>query len=90
MMVVNTSTLPKLPARLLPVVILVLLNGLHVAHTVSAKNASLALTPAMGWNSWNHFHCDVSEELIKATVDAMVSTGLRDLGYIYGKLLCLF
>jgi alpha-galactosidase len=37
----------------------------------------------MGWNSWNKFQCDVSEGLIRQTADALVSTGLRDAGYIY-------
>lgn len=37
----------------------------------------------MGWNSWNKFHCDVSEQLIRETADAVVSTGLKDAGYQY-------
>jgi len=37
----------------------------------------------MGWNSWNHYACDVSEDLIKKTADALVSTGLAKLGYVY-------
>jgi alpha-galactosidase len=43
----------------------------------------LALTPPMGWNSWNRFGCDVSEALIKETADAMVTSGMRDVGYRY-------
>ncbi|KAF2312547.1 hypothetical protein GH714_035032 [Hevea brasiliensis] len=43
----------------------------------------LGLTPPMGWNSWNHFHCDIEEQLIRETADAMVSTGLAALGYHY-------
>ncbi|XP_075666273.1 alpha-galactosidase-like isoform X2 [Castanea sativa] len=43
----------------------------------------LALTPPMGWNSWNHFACHIQEELIRETADAMVSTGLAALGYKY-------
>ncbi|CAJ2667097.1 alpha-galactosidase-like isoform X1 [Trifolium pratense] len=43
----------------------------------------LGRTPPMGWNSWNHFQCDITEDLIKETADAMVSTGLADLGYQY-------
>ncbi|MFI5911512.1 NPCBM/NEW2 domain-containing protein [Dactylosporangium sp. NPDC051541] len=39
--------------------------------------------PVMGWNSWNRFGCNIDENLIKATVDALVSTGLRDSGYTY-------
>jgi alpha-galactosidase len=45
--------------------------------------ADLALTPPMGWNSWNKFQCDVTENLIRQTADALVTTGLRDAGYVY-------
>jgi alpha-galactosidase len=44
---------------------------------------TLALTPPMGWNSWNKFGCNVSEQLIRETADAMVRTGMRDAGYVY-------
>ena len=43
----------------------------------------LAATPPMGWNSWNKFACNVSEQLIRETADAMVSSGMRDAGYVY-------
>ncbi|KAG7012859.1 hypothetical protein SDJN02_25612, partial [Cucurbita argyrosperma subsp. argyrosperma] len=46
-------------------------------------NNGLALTPPMGWNSWNHFQCNINENLIKETADAMVSSGLAALGYQY-------
>ncbi|MCO5571896.1 hypothetical protein L7F22_025644 [Adiantum nelumboides] len=37
----------------------------------------------MGWNSWNHFGCRIDEQIIRDTADALVSTGLAKLGYIY-------
>ena len=43
----------------------------------------LCLTPPMGWNSWNVFTSDVSEKLLIDMADAMVSNGMRDLGYSY-------
>lgn len=43
----------------------------------------LGRTPPMGWNSWNHFNCNIDEKLIRATADAMVSTGLSAVGYKY-------
>jgi len=43
----------------------------------------LALTPPMGWMSWNLFGCDISEEKLMALADAMVASGLRDAGYQY-------
>ncbi|KAL8552320.1 hypothetical protein ACS0TY_001135 [Phlomoides rotata] len=43
----------------------------------------LALTPQMGWNSWNFFACEINEKVIRETADALVSTGLAKLGYNY-------
>ncbi|GAB2284972.1 Alpha-galactosidase 1 [Dionaea muscipula] len=43
----------------------------------------LGMTPPMGWNSWNHFACNISESMIRETADAIVSTGLSKLGYKY-------
>lgn len=43
----------------------------------------LVKKPPMGWNSWNTFGKDISEELIMQTADALVSTGLADAGYNY-------
>ena len=43
----------------------------------------LALTPPMGWNSWNPFGANVSEEVIRETADAMASSGLKDVGFNY-------
>lgn len=43
----------------------------------------LGLTPPMGWNSWNHFACSITEDTIKLAADQLVSTGLRDAGYVY-------
>lgn len=53
------------------------------AGELRALDNGLAKTPPMGWNSWNKFACNVSEELIKQTADAMVSTGMKDAGYQY-------
>ncbi len=43
----------------------------------------LSLTPPMGWNSWNCWGCSVDEEKIKASADAMVSSGLINYGWSY-------
>lgn len=47
-----------------------------------AKNG-LARTPPMGWNSWNLFAGRIDDQIIRAIADAMVSSGMRDAGYIY-------
>jgi alpha-galactosidase len=55
-----------------------------VVWTISLPaNAQLAATPPMGWNSWNHFGKNVSAEDVRRVADALVSTGMRDAGYIY-------
>ena len=58
-----------------------------------ALDNGLALTPPMGWMSWQRFKCDVdcrlhpkgciSEELVKRTVRAMASEGFLAAGYEY-------
>jgi alpha-galactosidase len=47
------------------------------------KDYNLALTPPMGWNSWNHFGCDVNEALVREMADALVSSGMKAVGYEY-------
>jgi alpha-galactosidase len=49
----------------------------------SAQSSTLAATPPMGWNSWNHFHSKVDDATVRAQADAMVSSGMRDAGYMY-------
>ena len=39
--------------------------------------------PTMGWSSWNTFSVNISEDIIKGQADAMVSQGLKDVGYKY-------
>ena len=43
----------------------------------------LALTPPMGWNSWNGYRCVISEATIRKQADAMVSSGMKAAGYRY-------
>ena len=49
----------------------------------SQKFKNLALTPPMGWNSWNCFGPDINEKKVMEIADYMVKTGMRDAGYIY-------
>ncbi|KAH9290100.1 hypothetical protein KI387_034217, partial [Taxus chinensis] len=35
------------------------------------------------WNSWNHFACSVNESIVRGTADALISTGLSNVGYEY-------
>jgi alpha-galactosidase len=50
-------------------------------HTV--PDNGLAKTPPMGWNSWNLFAEKVDDQTVRTMADAMVSSGMRDAGYVY-------
>ena len=60
------------------VFLLLFLTSLNV---FAQKFEGLALTPQMGWNSWNKFGTDINEQMVKEMADALVSTGLKDAGY---------
>ncbi|MER5267060.1 ricin-type beta-trefoil lectin domain protein [Actinosynnema sp. NPDC002837] len=53
------------------------------APVAQAAPGSPALTPPMGWNSWNSFGCGITEAQVRQAADAMVSSGMRDAGYQY-------
>jgi alpha-galactosidase len=48
-----------------------------------AQAPPVAATPPMGWNSWNHFARNIDDATVRAQSDAMVSSGMRDAGYLY-------
>jgi alpha-galactosidase len=52
-------------------------------YIIFAVNNGLARTPQMGWNSWNHYGCNINENLIKATADSIASGPLKAAGYEY-------
>jgi len=61
-------------------------NNMHDKDSTDVNLKSkdqLAQTPPMGWNSWNAFGKNVSEQVIRETADAMVASGLSDAGFKY-------
>ena len=63
-----------------------LLTGIFLLITQygrAEKFENLALTPPMGWNSWNTFGVRINEQLIRNTADILVSSGMKDAGYEY-------
>jgi alpha-galactosidase len=50
---------------------------------MDASKSALAATPPMGWNSWNMFGSTITEDAVRGTADALVSSGLKDCGYRY-------
>lgn len=53
------------------------------APEAGALPNGLALTPPMGWNSWNKFGCNVTEQKVESVADYLVSSGLAAAGYTY-------
>src|SRR5579872_4171680 len=67
-----------------PFLVLGILLAAAIASPRSfAQQLQLAQTPPMGWNSWNHFACKISDATIRAQADAMVSSGMKAAGYQY-------
>jgi alpha-galactosidase len=66
--------------------------GLAMASAALAASPSaprsngLALTPPIGWSSWNNFGEDINEQLVVETIDAMIANGMRDAGYVFVNL----
>lgn len=46
-------------------------------------NNGAALTPPMGWSSWNLFGKNIDEKVIKEMAQAMVDSGMVEAGYNY-------
>lgn len=55
--------------------------SIGLAH--AQKFEGLALTPPMGWNSWNTFAVNINEKLVEEMADHIVSSGMKDAGYNY-------
>jgi len=56
---------------------------LPVPDLRDVRDNGLARTPPMGWNSWNLFAGRVDDKTVRGIADAMVSSGMRDAGYVY-------
>ena len=58
--------------------------ALCLASTAFAQKwEGLALTPPMGWNSWNTFASNINESVVRGVADTMAANGMRDAGYVY-------
>lgn len=50
------------------------------------QGQQLAATPPMGWSSWNHFGCHISEAIMREQAHAMATNGMKAAGYRYVNL----
>src|SRR5579859_5282557 len=57
--------------------------GTSVAQQKPDAWDSLALTPPMGWNSWNFFEGKINEQVVRDMADAMAANGMKAAGYTY-------
>jgi alpha-galactosidase len=57
--------------------------ALGTASPAVALGNGLALTPPMGFNDWNAYGCNVSEQLVEQTALAMHNDGMQAAGYQY-------
>ena len=64
-------------------ILLFILSFSFCVEGFSQKFENLAPTPPMGWNSWNTFQTNISDELVRGIADVMVSSGMKDAGYTY-------
>ena len=63
---------------------IVLCFSLIFSVALYAQKKEIALTPPMGWNSWNYFACEgLNETVVRDMADAMVASGMKDAGYEY-------
>jgi len=62
---------------------LIVLTLLAVIGIVLATDNGLGRTPAMGYNTWNDFRCDITDSDIRQAADAIVKQGLNKVGYEY-------
>ncbi|MCX5052770.1 alpha-galactosidase [Streptomyces sp. NBC_00474] len=56
------------------------------AHTAAASDNGQSVRPAMGWSSWSFVRRTPTEAKIRAQADALVSSGLKDHGFVYVNL----
>ena len=54
-----------------------------IFNIIYCLDNGLGRTPQMGWNTQNKFQCNINEELIRNTIDALNSSGLIEAGYKY-------
>ncbi|KAF2194795.1 glycoside hydrolase family 27 protein [Zopfia rhizophila CBS 207.26] len=59
-----------------------LLGFLPAGTPLILKN-DVGRLPALGWNSWNAYHCEITESQFTTAAEKLVELGLKDVGYEY-------
>ncbi|KAI0746038.1 glycoside hydrolase [Earliella scabrosa] len=58
-------------------------TSVPVAAPTVGPSHSVGRLPALGWNSWNAYGCDINEDKVLAAANQFVSLGLTKAGYEY-------
>lgn len=58
-------------------------KGAAQACRLAPRPSDAKAPPPRGWNTWNHFGCNIDEQVIRDTADAMVASGMQAAGYDY-------
>lgn len=61
-------------------------SSVHLEKTEIKEATSRTKTPLMGWASWNNYRVNIIEGIIRSQIDAMVTSGLKDVGYSFIKI----
>ena len=75
--------------KIIILVLIVILSACNQTSTVKDPNNSnktavnTSKKPLMGWASWNNYRVNINETIIKSQADAMISKGLKDVGYSF-------
>jgi fibronectin type 3 domain-containing protein len=72
----SNNRMPSLSAKTIALLLLIL-----PAFKVRALTNSLALTPPMGWNSWNYYNCGIDSAAVRAAADVVATNGMKAAGY---------
>ncbi|MFZ9594733.1 MAG: glycoside hydrolase family 27 protein [Bdellovibrionia bacterium] len=57
--------------------------GFYSSFALGSPDPLIAATPPMGWNTWNYFGCEINEQMVKETAEAMTQSGMQEAGYRY-------
>lgn len=72
--------------QILHIAIIINLNmavGCLIIPNRTYARVTPAKPPVMGWSSWNNYHVNIDENMIKSQADAMVANGMKEVGYTY-------
>jgi hypothetical protein len=80
---INNDSLPLSPfvENIVASAALVTTTAAASAPAVRIIGAGKQMTPPMGFNSWNFYHCNIDEITVRGVIDAIASNGMKEAGY---------